>query len=175
MARELVLKILVAILDRGAYVNIELNRCFRSNELRQCDVAFITEIVYGVLKYKERIDYIISNFSRVKIKKMSSWIINILRMGVYQMMFMDRVPVSAAVNESVKLAKKYGQAYLARFVNGVLRSVSRDKDKIKYPDCEKDKLAYLSVWYSYPLWIVKKCVDDFGYDFAKSFLAKYKN
>ena len=170
MARELILKILVAILDNGAYSNIELNRCFMANELRQCDVAFITEMVYGILKYKLRIDYVISSFSRVKLKKMSCWIINILRMGVYQMMFMDRVPVSAAVNESVKLAKKYGHAYSVKFVNGVLRSISRDKDKVKYTSCDKDKLKYLSVWYSYPMWIVKRCVDDFGYDFTKSFL-----
>lgn len=170
MARELVLKILVAILNKGAYSNIELNRCFRSNELKPCDVAFITEIVYGVLKYKERIDYVIAKFSRIKLKKMSCWIINILRIGVYQMLFMDKVPVSAAVNESVKLAKRYGHVYSARFVNGVLRNVSRKKSEIEYPSEEGDGLEYLSVWYSYPMWIVKKCVDDFGYDFAKNFL-----
>ena len=170
MARELALKVLVDVLKNGAYSNIELNNCLGSNDLKSCDRAFITEIVYGVLKYKERIDYVIGKFSKIKLKKISDWILNILRIGIYQLMFMDRVPVSAAVNESVKLAKRYGHAYSAKFVNGVLRSVAGGIDNIVYPDEKNEPLEYLSVWYSYPKWLVKKCLEDFGYEFTKDFL-----
>lgn len=170
MARELVLKILVDVLQNGAYSNIALNDCLNKNELKACDKAFITEIFYGVLEYKERIDYIISKFSSVKLKKISYWILNILRMGIYQIIFMDKVPDSAAVNESVKLARKYGHAYSVKYVNGVLRSIAKNKQNIEYPSENNNLVEYLSVWYSYPTWFVEKCIKDFGYDFTKSFL-----
>ncbi|MBP5427128.1 MAG: 16S rRNA (cytosine(967)-C(5))-methyltransferase RsmB [Clostridiales bacterium] len=168
MVRELILKILVNILKEGAYSNIELNKCFKVNKLDQRDTAFISEMVMGVLKYKERLDYVIAQFSSIKLKKISVWIINTLRMGVYQLMFMDRVPQSAAVNECVKLAKRYGHAYSSKFVNGVLRNIARNIEKIEYP--AKDTPEYLSVCYSYPMWLVEKFVDEFGHDFAKELL-----
>ena len=170
MARELALKVLVEVFQNGAYSNIALNDCLNKEDLKSCDKAFITEIVYGVLEYKERIDYIISQFSSVKLKKISYWILNILRMGIYQIIFMDKVPNSAAVNESVKLAKKHGHAYSVKFVNGVLRNIAKNVDNIKYPSKEKTPVEYLSIWYSYPKWFVQKCVNDFGYEFTEGFL-----
>ena len=170
MSRELAVKVLVDIFKNGAYSNIALNKCLNDNHLKKCDKAFVTELVYGVLENKERLDYVISKFSSVKMKKISIWILNILRVGIYQLMFMDKVPTSASVNESVKLAKRYGHIYSAKFVNGLLRKVSRDIDKIYYPDKDKEPVEYLSIWYSYPRWMVKKLLSDFGYDFAKNFL-----
>ena len=170
MSRELALKVLVDILQKGAYSNISLNKCLNKNSLKDCDKAFITELVYGILKNKERLDYVISKFSNIKIKKISVWILNILRIGIYQLMFMDKVLAFAAVNESVKLAKKYGHTYSAKFVNGVLRNVAKNIDNINYPDKDKNPVEYLSVWYSYPKWLVSRCLNDFGYDFTKDFL-----
>lgn len=170
MVRELALKVLVDILKNGAYSNISLNECFNKNLLESRDRAFITELVYGVLKNKERLDYVISIFSNLKIRKISVWILNILRIGIYQLLFMNKVPVSASVNESVKLAKKYGHIHSVKFVNGVLRNVSKNIDNIDYTALDKDQIEYLRVWYSYPRWLVKKCVNDFGYEFTKDFL-----
>ena len=132
--REMAVKILYDIDKNGAYSNISLGKHLDSRNFKDIDRAFITELVYGILKWKLTIDYIISRFSRVKLKKISPWILNILRIGVYQIIFTDKVPVSAACNESVKLAKRYGHAASSKYVNGVLRNISRDKERIKYPD-----------------------------------------
>ena len=89
-------------------------------------------------------------------------------MGIYQIMFMDKVPTSAAVNESVKLARRYGHGASAGFVNGLLRNVS--KTEIEYPS---DKTEYLSVKYSFPMWLCEKWIDEFGYDFTEKLIESF--
>ncbi len=168
--RETALKIIYDITEKGAYSNIALNKNMASADLKGVDRAFITEMVYGVTKYKLTLDWFIEQFSSVKLKKISSWVLNILRLGAYQIMFMDKVPDSAACNESVNLSKKYGHQASSRFVNGVLRSLSRNKDSIKYPDSEKDTVRYLSVRYSHPEWMVKEWLSRFGKEFTETLL-----
>ena len=149
-SRELALSALYQIEYKGAYSNIILKKTLLAGMDRR-DKGFITQIVYGVVRRKLTLDYIISKYSSIKLKKMSKFILLILRMGVYQIYFMDKVPDSAAVNESVKLAKKYcGKS--SGFVNGVLHSVIRGKDTVEYP---KDRTEYLSVKYSFPVELVK--------------------
>ena len=151
--RELAVKILVHS-QEGAYVNLELNRFLTSN-ISPVDRAFITELVYGVISYRNRLDYIISKFSNMKIKKMSKDVLNILRLGIYQIMFLDKIPVYAAVNESVEMAKKLNPG-AAKFVNAILRNVLRKKDAIVYPDINKEPIRYLSVYYSFPIWMIER-------------------
>jgi len=170
-ARETALKILYDINEKGAYSNISINKYFNFHELKEIDKAFVTELVYGTVKWKLTIDWIIEQFSRVKLSKISPWIMNILRMGVYQLLFVDRVPATAACNESVKLAKRYGHSATSGYVNAVLRNIARNKNKIEYPDKNKDVLRFLSIKYSHPEWMVKKWVDLFGTDFTEELLS----
>ena len=117
--------------------------------------SFIKRVCEGTIEQKIRIDYVIDRFSKTKVKKMKPLIRTLLRMAVYQILFMDAVPDSAVCNESVKLANKRGFGPLKGFVNGVLRSISRGKDVIEYPDKTKDPIGYLSVMYSMPEDIIK--------------------
>ena len=170
LPRETALKILYDINENGAYSNISVNKHLEAVELNSLDKAFITDMVYGTIKWKLTIDWLISQYSSIKIKKISPWILNILRLGVYQIIYTDKIPQSAACNESVKLSKKYGHAASSGFVNAVLRSIGRNKQNINYPDCVKDQISYLSIKYSHPEWIVEKWVNRFGREFTEALL-----
>jgi len=170
-ARETALKIIYDINEKGAYSNIAIDRRLKNGSLREIDRAFITDIVYGTIQWKMAIDRIIERFSNIRLKKVSPWILNILRMGVYQLVYMDKVPESAVCNESVKLAKKYGHSGSAGYVNAVLRNIARRSGEIEYPDKEKDYIGYLSVRYSHPAWMIEKWEAAYGRDFTESLLA----
>lgn len=162
-AREEALKILYRVEYEGAYPNIALKDM--SDELLSHDRALVTNIVYGVINRKLTLDYIIKQKSKIKLKKLSKYILLILRMGIYQLVFMDKIPQSAAVNESVKLAKRYGHSASSGYVNGILRNVSQNG--FDYPE---DKIERLSVEFSFPMWICQKWEKEFGYDFCKELM-----
>lgn len=166
-ARETAMKVIYDVEFDGAYSNMALKDALRSDMSRQ-DKSLVTNIVYGVLDRKITLDYIIGKFSKVKPKKISKHILIILRMGIYQIMFMDKIPISAAVNESVRLARRYGHSASAGFVNGLLRNVSRSE--IEYPT---DKTEYLSVKYSFPVWLCKRWICDYGYEFTEEMLCSF--
>ena len=129
--REIALKILYKIDKEDAYSNIELNEQIKQNRknLTEKDIGLISEIVYGVTTWKLTLDEIIKKYSKIKIKKISPWILNILRMGIYQIIFLDKIPKSAAVNESVNLDKRYGHKGSSNFVNAILRKVGKEDMK----------------------------------------------
>ncbi|MBQ2670960.1 MAG: 16S rRNA (cytosine(967)-C(5))-methyltransferase RsmB [Clostridia bacterium] len=166
-AREKALKTLYEIEYNGAYSNLALKKSLASDIPPQ-DRSLITTLVYVTLDKKITLDYIIQKHSKLKLKKISKYILIILRMGIYQLKFMDKIPESAAVNESVKLAKRYGHGASAGFVNGVLRNAA--KTEIEYPT---DKTEYLSVKYSFPKEICQKWINDFGYDFTEEMLKAF--
>ena len=170
LPRDTALKILYDISEKGAYSNIALNRHLEAERLGDTDRGFITELVYGTVKWRLKIDWIISRFSNIKLKKISPWILNILRAGTYQLLFMDKVPESAACNESAKLAKKYGHQASTGFVNAVLRNIARSKGAIKEPDKDGDPVKYLSIAYSHPEWMVERFLKLFGPDFTETLL-----
>lgn len=167
-AREIAMKAIYEVEFDKAYSNMILKKYLAGTELSKQDKAFITSIVYGVIDKKITLDYVIGCFSKLKLKKISKYILIILRMGIYQIMYMDKIPVSAAVNESVKLAKRYGHGASAGFVNGILRNVL--KTDFKYPE---NKTEYLSIMYSYPMWLCEKWEKEFGYDFTKELLEAF--
>ena len=169
-AREAALKILYEINEKGAYSNIALNKYFSSKEMREIDRSFVTELVYGTIKWKLTLDRVIAAYSNIRMEKLSPWILNILRLGAYQILHMTRVPNSAACNESVNLAGRYGHKASAGFVNAVLRNIARNGSQIAIPLKEQDLTGYLSVRYSYPKWLVEKYVGLFGNEFAESLL-----
>ncbi len=126
------------------------------------DKAFIKRLFEGCVERRTELDYHIERFSSLPVKKMKPIIRNLLRMGVYQVIYMDSVPDSAAINEAVKLSKKRGFSKLSGFVNANLRNVSRNKDELIWPDREKNCIKYLSVRYSVPEWICRKWTDIYG-------------
>jgi len=163
--RALALEILDGINSQNTYPDILLDRVFkRESHLTQLDRAFITELVYGVLRWQGRIDWIIGQFSKFKPKRIKPSLLNILRIGAYQLLFLTKVPDSAAVNESVKLAKLSQSSQTVSFVNGVLRAIARGKDNIVFPHAEMDSKHYISVFYSHPQWMVKKWLHEIGKD-----------
>ena len=107
-ARELAINVLYKVEFGEGYSNVALDKELNKSDLDTVDKAFASELVYGVLTWKITLDEIIKMYSSIKIKKISPWILNILRIGIYQIVFLDKIPESAAVNESVKLAKQYG-------------------------------------------------------------------
>jgi len=130
--------------------------------LSSLDRAFLTELTYGVLRWRQTLDWILIRFSKVPLEKIESTVLNILRIGLYQILFLTRTPVSAAVNESVEMAKVIRGQGGAGFVNGVLRSVVRQKEEIVFPKMEDDPALHLSVGQSYPLWLVQRWVKEVG-------------
>ena len=163
-AREIALKTLVKIEKEEGYSNIVLNQVIKENKkiLTEKDISLISEIVYGVISYKITLDEIIKKYSSIKLKKISIWILNVLRMGIYQIIFLDKIPKSAAVNESVNLAKRYGHKASSNFVNAILRKV--DKKDFEELFNIKDDVERISKTTSMPEWIIKELAKNTNYE-----------
>ncbi|MBQ9607969.1 MAG: 16S rRNA (cytosine(967)-C(5))-methyltransferase RsmB [Lachnospiraceae bacterium] len=162
--RDIVLSILMDIEVHNTFSNIALSKALSKNQfIEKNERAFITRLSEGVVETRLKLDYIINQFSKTKINKCKPMIRCILRMGVYQILFMDGIPDSAACNEAVKLARKHNFNGLSGFINGVLRNISRNKNSIKYPLRKENLDEYLSVEYSMPKELVRtieECYPD---------------
>lgn len=162
--RKLAINILTETEQKDAYLNLVFEEALKGMSLSSTDVGFVKELVFGVFRNKILLDYIIRKNSSIRLKKIDPKILNILRIGTYQILFMDKVPNHAAVDESVKLSKKCASPKTVSFVNGVLRGVIRTtQNGINLNDI-KDKTEYLSVKYSYPLPLAQFFVKSFGND-----------
>ena len=149
--REVILDTLMEILEKQQYSHLVMQGVLNKySYLEKQERSFIKRVCEGTVEQKIRIDYVIDQFSKTKTKKMKPLIRTLLRMGTYQILFMDGVPDAAVCNESVKLAGKRGFGTLKGFVTGVLRNISRNKDNISYPDRESDETSYFKVMYSMP-------------------------
>ena len=160
IVREIALKTLYKIDKEEAYSNIALDKTIKENRniLDERDTGFISEIVYGVTSWRLTIDEIIKKYSNIRLKKISPWILNILRMGIYQIVFLDKVPKSAAVNESVNLAKRYGHTGSRNFVNAILRKVEK-KDYDAFFEI-KNLIERISKTTSMPIWIIEELLKE---------------
>ena len=158
--REIALKTLVNIEQEKSYSNIILNKMIKENNniLSEKDKGFISELVYGIVSMKLTLDEIIKKYSNIKLKKISIWILNVLRIGIYQIIFLDKVPKSAAVNESVNLAKRYGHKASSNFVNAILRKINKSDYEELF--LIKDDIERISKTRSMPEWIVKELLKD---------------
>ena len=159
-SREVAFEVLKKVLCEDAYSNLALDNAVKENNLSKLDSAFCTALVYGVLERLLTLDYIIRKRSSVPFRKIESATLIILRMGIYQILYMDKVPDSAAVNESVNLAKKKKLFKSSGFINAMLRSFIRDDNKLILPD-ENDRVKYLSVKYSCPEYLVSLWLDAY--------------
>ena len=163
--RFLAYKILSKIERDKAYSNITVDAVLNENEATSA--PFVCALVYGVLERKITIDYILSKFLNQPIKKLNPQVLTLLRMGVYQIKYMDKVPDSAAVNESVKLSKKVKCAFASGLINSVLRKVSTVE--VSLPETD-NKIYDLSIKYSCPEQLVEHYVNDYGYIDAEKIL-----
>lgn len=169
-AREIALTVLIDITENGNFSHMAINRTLNQYQyLEKQDRALVTRICEGTLERLITLDYILDRYSTVKVKKMKPFIRNLLRMSVYQIKYMAQIPDSAACNEAVKLAKKRGFGNLSGFVNGVLRNIIRNPEKIVFPDEKKEEKSYISVLYSVPEWLAEQLITQYGYKAAKQF------
>ncbi len=172
--RNISLNLISSIINDKKFVNIVLSDCFEHNDgLDKTERAFITRLVTGTIEQLIFIDYVIGQFVKTPLKKLRPAVLNILRLSVYQLIFMDSVPDRAVCSEAVKLAKKRGFSNLSGFINGVLRNIVRDKDNINFPDKEKETIYYLSIKYSMPEWIVENFLDIYNVDTTENVLKWY--
>lgn len=170
-AREAAVKMLVAVCKDKQFSHVVKGTVLEKIEEKR-ERALATRLFEGSLERLIELDYIIDSFSKTPVRKMKPVIAAILRMTVYQLRFMDKIPASAACNEAVKLAKKYGFGGLSGFVNGVARTVARTEN-IQYPDPEKDRMSYLSVVYSMPKELVQQMWNQYGPETTETILASF--
>ncbi len=169
--RDLALRVLNDLSRKPGFSASALDNLFSARpHLEERDRAFISQLVQGSIRWRARLDWTIRQTSDVSLKKISPPVLNLLRLALYQILFLDRVPESAAVNEAVKQSKKGQPPYVVSFVNAVLRNVCRNKTQISFPDRGKTPVDYLSACYSYPEWLVRKWIREWGIDFAEALL-----
>lgn len=164
--RLIAFRVLNRVIYEGAYPDLTLESEIGKNPgVSRRDAALLAEIVYGVIRWLGKLDYVIGLFIRRKVGKKE--IVNILRMGVYQILFLDGISDYAAAHETVEIAKTvYGQK-VGDFANAIFRETARSRDKIEYPVKEKDWMHYIEVNYSFPKWIVEKWRNAFGTDYTE--------
>ncbi len=145
--------------EAGAFADILLESGLKG--AGELDASLATELTYGVLRWSIRLDWVIGSFSSIKAKKLERRVLNALRIGAYQLLFLTKVPPSAAINESVKLIKG-GGAKKAGFVNAILRRIDAERGSIILPELNKDPVRHISVLYSHPEWLVKRWAKRYG-------------
>lgn len=155
------------------YSNLELDAAIARHGLEGREKALFTALLYGVIERRCTLDYIISLYSRKPLDKLDAAVLQILRLGIYQILFLNRIPDSAACNESVRLCKESGYTSAAPFVNAVLRQTVRQKDRIPYPDPQKDPLFYLEAFYAFPRRLAEIFTAHFGFARTCSLLEAY--
>ena len=168
-ARLAAVKTVYEVNANGAYSNVALAQILRQEKLNDLDRRFCTELVYGTIKAGASLDWKLTKYLTRPLDKVEEKILAVLRVGLYQIFFLDRVPNSAAVNESVELTKKFVNIGASKFVNGVLRSAVRQPEKSDFP--EGDDVESIALKMFHPAWLVKLFADEFGIAAAKKICA----
>ncbi|NLX03165.1 MAG: 16S rRNA (cytosine(967)-C(5))-methyltransferase RsmB [Syntrophomonadaceae bacterium] len=171
-ARAEAVQLIYDVTEQGAYANLALMKTLRHSKLSPIDRNLLTQLVNGTIRMLKHLDWVLNLFLKQDISKQNPWLRNILRVSAYQIMFMERIPDFACVNDAVELTRKRCNANLARVTNGVLRNLVRNKDNIKYPP--QGSKEYLAVYYSHPQELVDKLLTLFGAEQSKNILV-YNN
>ncbi|MFZ1080566.1 MAG: 16S rRNA (cytosine(967)-C(5))-methyltransferase RsmB [Candidatus Kryptoniota bacterium] len=161
-AREVAIKVLSRIERTDSYLDKILDFEMKSPDLSRLDRAFLTELVNGTIRWKLKIDYVIMQFYRGDYYKLDINVKNAIRLALYQLMFLQGIPQSAAVNEAVKFVKKLRGQSSANIVNAILRTAIRKANLIEYPAVDDDPVKALSTIHSFPSWLVRRFIDRFG-------------
>ena len=167
-ARKLAVQLLNRTEQEQSYSNLLLDSALSQSQLDERDKRLCASLYYGVIERRITLDAVLSHYSKQPLRKLDSTVWNILRLGIYQLLYCDQIPSRAAVNESVKLTRSCRKASASGFVNAVLRGFLRDDCKIPYP---KDPKAAMAVEYAVPQWLLEKLVNAYGMDTTKAFLA----
>lgn len=158
-ARYMAARIVYEITEKDAYANLALAKFLGASDLGKEDRNLVTEMVNGTVRMLKHLDWVLNLFLPSGIDRQHPWLRAILRLSLYQILFMEKIPSYAAVNDAVELTRRKINPSLARVVNGVLRNILRHRDEIKYPE---DEVAYLSVYYSHPEWMVRLWLKEMG-------------
>jgi len=162
--REAALDILEYVEKNGAYSNLVLNNTINKNKYSRMDAALLTEICYGTLQRKLTLDFYLYPFIK-KQKRIDSWVRQLLRLSVYQMVYLDKIPDHAIINEAVQIAKKRGNKGISGFVNGILRSIQREG--VPPLSAIQDSVERLTIETSHPKWLVERWIQQYGFDKTK--------
>jgi len=163
--RDAALTILMAVEKQQAYSNLLLHQTIEKYEIDPKDRALLTELTYGTLQYKMTLDYYLQPFIK---GKLDDWVLQLLRLSLYQIHYLDRIPDHAAVNEAVNIAKKRGHKGISGAVNGILRSILREG--VRSTEEITDDVERLSIETSHPLWMVKRFVSQYGFETTEKML-----
>jgi len=166
--RDAAIDVLLRVFDRGVFLDTSLDKTLRRKEISDRGRRFLTQLVYGTVRHRLLCDHVLSPLLNQPFDKLPTPILAILRMGVYQALFLSQVTFPAMVHTSVDLAKKRGHAGTARLVNAVLKRVPQSLDDVKFPDPAAQPVEYLRVRYSFPRWMVDGWVREFGFDGAEA-------
>lgn len=169
-SRKTAFKALYNVLYNNAYSNIEINRAIKASQLDRRDAALASAIFYGVLERRLTLDKIIRQYSSIPIRKIEDKVLILLETAIYQLLYLDKIPDSAAVNEAVKLCKSLRLTKSSGFINGVLRSFLRADKAYKTPDIKQNREEYLSFTYSCPTDIIKILDDSYGEEYTEEIL-----
>ncbi|MDF2556276.1 MAG: rRNA methyltransferase [Bacillales bacterium] len=161
--REVALDLLEDIEKNNSYSNIALNNAIKENQFSPADSGLLTELVYGTIQRRLTLEYYLNPF--IGDKKIEHWVHLLLQMSVYQMVYLDRIPEHAILNEAVEIAKFGGHQGIASFVNGVLRSIQRKG--LPSLDLLENPVERLSIEYSHPIWLIEMWVEQFGFESTK--------
>lgn len=172
--REIVLDILLELSGQTEYSNVLIGAALdKYNYLDSREKAFIKRVSEGTIERQIQLDYVLDQYSKTPVIKMKPLIRALMRMSVYQLLFMEHIPASAVCNEAVNLAKKRGFQSLRGYVNGVLRNIARGRGETAWPDRQSDPLGFLSVCYSMPLWLVTHFAESYGEDACEKILKAF--
>ena len=170
--RELAMDTLVKVAQTGAYSNLQLNRTLQDAELQRADAGLVTELVYGTIQRQATLDYWLGRFVSKGLHKLEPWVHQLLRMSAYQLLYLDRIPAHAAVNEAVTIAKKRGHSGISGMVNGVLRSIDRGRGELLASEIKHaDPVIQIALRHSYPEWLVSRWVAVYGPETAEAICA----
>ncbi len=170
-ARGTAVKLLSRYENSDSYIDKLLDGELRRSELEPADRALVTELVNGTVRWQSRLDWVLTGFYHGEFAKCLPLVKNAMRIALYQMMFLSKIPAPAAINESVELVKRIKGDRHAGIVNGVLRNILRNIQTIRYPDRQENEVLHLSVHYAHPQWIVRRYVERFGGEEAEALLA----
>ncbi|MGE5508730.1 MAG: 16S rRNA (cytosine(967)-C(5))-methyltransferase RsmB [Chitinophagales bacterium] len=170
-AREVALQVLCAVEERGAYANLALSQGLERAGLSPSDRSFATELVYGTVRRRLTLDWVLEQFLTRPFDALAPWLQSLLRLSAYQLLYLEHVPPEAVCNEAVELAKRRGHRGIAGLVNAVLRSLLRGRSEITWPDPQTDPVEYLSVRESHPAWLVRRWLQRLGYAETAQLLA----
>lgn len=173
-ARTLAVKVLTRVERTDAYLDKMIDYEIKTEQLNDYDKSLLNEICHGVIRWMRRLDWFLNGFYRGQWEKCMPEVKNTLRVALYQILFLNKIPDYAAVNEATEFIKRISTQKHADVVNGLLRTIIRTKEELVYPTREIDEVKYLGIMQSHPNWMVKRWIHRFGFDDAEK-LAEANN